>query len=73
MRADLEGGAKRNKSGILIRLRPEELLKSHKTGREIDGRYDDYDDRSPRASNDTRYALTVAFVKPGRGACWNQV
>jgi hypothetical protein len=26
---------------------------------------------SPRASSDTRHALTVAFVKPGLGACWN--
>src|SRR5437762_4456862 len=26
----------------------------------------------PRASSDTRHALTVALVKPGRGACWNQ-
>src|SRR5712691_8744403 len=25
-----------------------------------------------RASRDTRQALTVALVKPGRGACWNQ-
>ena len=30
------------------------------------------DEPSPRASSDTRHALTVAFVKPGRGACWNQ-
>jgi transposase InsO family protein len=29
------------------------------------------DEPSPRASRDTRHALTVAFVKPGRGACWN--
>src|SRR5258705_7060692 len=27
------------------------------------------DEPSPRASNDTRQALTVALVKPGRGAC----
>src|SRR6185369_8241086 len=26
----------------------------------------------PRVSRDTRHALTVALVKPGRGACWNQ-
>src|SRR5262249_49427125 len=26
---------------------------------------------SLRSSSDTRQALTVAFVKPGRGACWN--
>src|ERR1019366_5706701 len=30
------------------------------------------DEPSPRNSSDTRHALTVAFVKPGRGACWNQ-
>jgi len=30
------------------------------------------EDPSPRTSNDTRQALTVALVKPGRGACWNQ-
>jgi hypothetical protein len=30
------------------------------------------DDPSRRSSSDTRHALTVAFVKPGRGACWNQ-
>ena len=30
------------------------------------------DDPSPRSSSDTRHALTVALVKPGRGACWNQ-
>ena len=30
------------------------------------------DEPSPRASSDTRQALTVALVKPGRGACWNQ-
>jgi len=30
------------------------------------------DEPSCRSSNDTRYALTVALVKPGRGACWNQ-
>src|SRR5580704_11282927 len=29
------------------------------------------DDPSPRSSSDTRQALTVALVKPGRGACWN--
>ena len=29
------------------------------------------DEPSPRASRDTRHALTVALVKPGRGACWN--
>jgi hypothetical protein len=29
------------------------------------------DDPRPRSSRDTRHALTVAFVKPGRGACWN--
>ena len=29
------------------------------------------DEPSPRASSDTRHALTVAFVKPGCGACWN--
>jgi hypothetical protein len=29
------------------------------------------DEPSPRASSDTRQALTVALVKPGRGACWN--
>src|SRR5262249_55110585 len=23
-------------------------------------------------SSETRHALTVALVKPGRGACWNQ-
>ena len=28
-------------------------------------------DPSPRASRDIRQALTVALVKPGRGACWN--
>jgi hypothetical protein len=27
--------------------------------------------RRPRASSDTRQALTVALVKPGRGACRN--
>jgi len=26
---------------------------------------------SPRTSSDTRQALTVALVKPARGACWN--
>jgi hypothetical protein len=26
-----------------------------------------------RASSDTRQALTVALVKPRRGACWNQL
>src|SRR6202020_2646389 len=30
------------------------------------------DDPSPRSSSDTRHALTVALVNPGRGACWNQ-
>jgi hypothetical protein len=30
------------------------------------------DEPNPRVSNDTRQALTVAFVKPGRGASWNQ-
>ena len=30
------------------------------------------DDPRPRASSDTRHALTVALVKPGRGASWNQ-
>src|SRR5271169_6496640 len=30
------------------------------------------DDPSLRSSRDTRHALTVALVKPGRGACWNQ-
>ena len=30
------------------------------------------DEPRPRASSDTRQALTVALVKPGRGACWNQ-
>jgi hypothetical protein len=30
------------------------------------------EDPSPRSSSDTRHALTVALVKPGRGACWNQ-
>ena len=29
------------------------------------------DDPSRRSSSDTRHALTVALVKPGRGACWN--
>src|ERR1700691_4583827 len=29
------------------------------------------DDPRPRSSSDTRHALTVALVKPGRGACWN--
>src|SRR5579862_6203942 len=29
------------------------------------------DDPSLRSSRDTRPALTVALVKPGRGACWN--
>src|ERR1700722_13260606 len=29
------------------------------------------EDPSPRSSSDTRHALTVALVKPGRGACWN--
>ena len=29
------------------------------------------DERSRRSSRDTRQALTVALVKPGRGACWN--
>src|SRR5580658_7861032 len=29
------------------------------------------DDPSLRSSSDTRQALTVALVKPGRGACWN--
>ena len=31
------------------------------------------DDPSLRSSSDTRQALTVAWVKPGRGACWNQL
>ena len=30
------------------------------------------DEPSRRSSRDTRHALTVALVKPGRGACWNQ-
>jgi hypothetical protein len=30
------------------------------------------DDPGWRSSSDTRHALTVALVKPGRGACWNQ-
>jgi hypothetical protein len=30
------------------------------------------DDPRRRSSSDTRYTLTVALVKPGRGACWNQ-
>ena len=30
------------------------------------------DDPRRRSSSDTRQALTVALVKPGRGACWNQ-
>src|SRR5579862_5964049 len=30
------------------------------------------EDPSRRSSSDTRHALTVALVKPGRGACWNQ-
>ena len=30
------------------------------------------DDPSLRSSSDTRHALTVALVKPGRGASWNQ-
>src|SRR5579862_8984101 len=29
------------------------------------------DEPRPRSSRDTRHALTVALVKPGRGACWN--
>src|SRR5580658_5250734 len=29
------------------------------------------DDPRRRSSSDTRHALTVALVKPGRGACWN--
>jgi hypothetical protein len=29
------------------------------------------EDPSPRSSSDTRHALTVALVNPGRGACWN--
>src|SRR5271168_4206446 len=29
------------------------------------------DEPRPRSSSDTRRALTVALVKPGRGACWN--
>src|SRR5580698_8484295 len=29
------------------------------------------EDPSRRSSSDTRQALTVALVKPGRGACWN--
>jgi hypothetical protein len=31
------------------------------------------DDPSRRSSSDTRQALTVALVNPGRGACWNYV
>jgi hypothetical protein len=30
------------------------------------------DDPRRRSSRDTRQALTVALVKPGRGSCWNQ-
>jgi len=30
------------------------------------------DEPRRRSSRDTRHALTVALVKPGRGACWNQ-
>jgi hypothetical protein len=30
------------------------------------------DEPSPHASSETRHALTVALVKPGRGACLNQ-
>src|ERR1700693_5003329 len=30
------------------------------------------DDPRRRSSSDTRQALTVTFVKPDRGACWNQ-
>lgn len=30
------------------------------------------DEPRPRASRDTRHALTVALVKPGRGACCSQ-
>jgi hypothetical protein len=29
------------------------------------------DEPRRRSSSDTRQALTVALVKPGRGACWN--
>src|SRR5579863_4157790 len=29
------------------------------------------DEPRRRSSRDTRQALTVALVKPGRGACWN--
>jgi hypothetical protein len=29
------------------------------------------DEPRPQASSDTRQALTVALVKPGRGACWS--
>ena len=29
------------------------------------------EDPSRRVSKDTRHALTVTLVKPGRGACWN--
>jgi hypothetical protein len=29
------------------------------------------DDPRRRSSSDTRHALTVALVKPGRGSCWN--
>jgi hypothetical protein len=29
------------------------------------------DEPSSRSSSDTRQALTVALVKPGRGPCWN--
>jgi hypothetical protein len=30
------------------------------------------DEPRRRSSNDTLQALTVALMKPGRGACWNQ-
>jgi len=30
------------------------------------------DEPRRRSSSDTLHALTVALVKPGRGACWNQ-
>ena len=30
------------------------------------------DEPRRRSSRDTRQALTVALVKPARGACWNQ-
>jgi hypothetical protein len=30
------------------------------------------DEPRRRSSSDTLHAFTVALVKPGRGACWNQ-